>query len=1107
MGLASIAAKAVSKVANKAKDGIKNKLKNNGMDDEAKAKLKKLLILKVGVPLFAWIVIVGAVSVIMQQLFGDTNSSIKVTSEKIKSSIESGALQGDKDQINYAVDLEKQYGSCMAFTLSQIDTIYNETIKDLEGDSLYKQTYTSNYGSLTDDEKNDITNKYNEVKDKSEKSEKDMDIINYYNLSREGNFKMISPYDKRPIYKHVLMSEKYNFNNITWKAYYHNSDEVNDVSKDAMQYDTTYDLLYPKANANLKDMMNLVSPYLMTSKIPLAFLAGSMYSATNSNQSIGSSWLEQQANSEQGKNNEIGNFAYEIIKHGYSTIVMNQYNLESRTTSSYWLDYDIFDCADTYQIKKTIVTIDDGKGKSHKEARYSVINYKDGTENLPSTPSDHNNTRWDENKQPTPSKETAVGDPTYTIVTTYKLASALAFDVNISNSFDYKKYSNEDADKRENPDSVLSEAESEHKKIEDETSENHITLEKLNSYSQEELKKLMGDDGNTDTEWTSGIKYGTSYKYEVGKRHDITRYWSDSVSSQPSSQSKTLLSSSNVITFNKNEKSDPSMDTISDNDFNSDSDSKEYYEELASEEDTAINTIDILNSNPKIFTKYCDNTSKYAKYVGYSRADYTFSQGMQYLTNYLKEIESENNGTLPFVYGASFGFDVNATASSGISGSSSGLSLLREYINSWEPVNGYLRTESGSPTSNEDEAKYYEVFLDSMGVPTVGYGINVQAHFKKIADAMASASIEFPYTSAAEIKSKVSAGQLIMMDKSVIDSVQETMIQSFVDKVKAKTSGIELTEYQLFALTDRMYNGWNNINGKSFNQAYSEYWNQSNDDKYSVLYEKYKDNQGAKDSIISEIDLNHPLYVNFMKYTTGNAKDEAKNGGWTTRRKSEFILFSSGYFVGGYSMNQMLKFWTQATSPGNIQLIKADGSVDETACYNLQLWYEQNWFSNKFHAGTNMHVYKNCPTGGDNNDPLGALNPEMTQKYEPVAERNFRYQCAWWSCVRANMFLVDNNTGKYLYGTPNGNQVAATVASRLGLAYNTNIDNIKPNSLVSWTSSSSCGHTGYVEAVSGDYYITSECGSGKNWGGVIIHSKSADRGKFIGSVCLEDLVH
>lgn len=1111
MGLASMAAKAASKVGNKVKNGVKNGVKNklSGKGDdkteELKQAVKKVLMIKVGIPAAAIFVLVACVSIILQQLFKDTSSSISVSSAKIKEKFEAGELPGDAAQIDLALSLQGQFGSCVGFTNEQLKIIYDDTIKGLEGqDATYSETYESNYGTITQEIKNDIINKYNEVKDKENKRAEDYDIINYYKLSKEGKFNnMISPYDKQPIYMHVLNTEKYNFNNIKWKAYYHNSDAVNDVPKENMTYDTTYNLLYPTANANLKDLINLTSPYIMSSHIPLSFISSAMYSSSMSNQSIGNSWVEQNENAAQGKNNNIGNFSYEIIKHGYSNITINQYNLQSVTRSSYWLDYDTYDCRDSFTIVKSIITEKDKDGKEIKRAVYSVQegSYKDGTTNLSGTPT-HNNTRWDDAHNEVPSNETTVSDPSPVVVTQYKLAYAAAFDVKINNSFNYQKYQQEDVDKRENCDSVLSELETEHKKVEDENT--HLTLDEVRGLSSDQLKSLCGDNGSTDAGGT--FYYSTnSYKFQSGTRHDITRYWTDTLSSNPTSQSKNLFNIGDITSYNKNPEGDLTMDTISETDFNGDTDSKNYYEQLLKEEETAINTIDMLNANPKVFLKYVDNGQKRAKYVGYSRSDYTFSQGLQYLTDYFVELAEENNGALPFVYGASFGFDVNA-ATAGMSGYSSGMSLLREYINSWEDPGDRMRTESGAVTTNEEDAKNYVVYIDDVGCATVGFGINLNSQFNDVKSAMEEAGMDFPYGSHNDIKSRVQNGEVILMDKKVIDSVQEDIIERKMDMVKNLTNGIELTQYQLFAMVDRAYNGWNNINGKTFNQAYSEYWHQDSDDKYSVLYEKYKDNQGAKDAILAEIDFQNAFYTNFLKHTTGNAEVEAKLGGWTKRRNSEYVLFSGGYFIGGYGYDKMLRFYTSTTSPGDVQLIKPDGTVDETACYALQQWFEQNWFSGKISpADTNLHQsdWRNQVCDADGVDTRNVVNPEFVSKYDPLNKFNV-FECAWWSFARANQFLIDNNTGKKLTTFVDGVNEADTFARLLGLQTNSDINQLRPNSVISWYPN----HTGYVEAVTDNYYITSECGSGWYWYGITIHPKVAVDGnlRFKNSVCLEDLV-
>ena len=113
--------------------------------------------------------------------------------------------------------------------------------------------------------------------------------------------------------------------------------------------------------------------------------------------------------------------------------------------------------------------------------------------------------------------------------------------------------------------------------------------------------------------------------------------------------------------------------------------------------------------------------------------------------------------------------------------------------------------------------------------------------FNDVKDAMIAAGFEFPYADYQDIYNRMCAGEVMLMDKHTIDTVQEEIIQRKIDFVKSRTNGIELKQYQLFALVDRAYNGWNSINGKDFVSAYNEYWHEDTDDKYEALYEKYKD--------------------------------------------------------------------------------------------------------------------------------------------------------------------------------------------------------------------------------------------------------------------------
>lgn len=193
-------------------------------------------------------------------------------------------------------------------------------------------------------------------------------------------------------------------------------------------------------------------------------------------------------------------------------------------------------------------------------------------------------------------------------------------------------------------------------------------------------------------------------------------------------------------------------------------------------------------------------------------------------------------------------------SSVGISGST----LLKEYIHTWE----------GKPPTNEDGTKYI-IYNDGYGHATVGYGIDIINGGFKAVFQQAGYSIS--------IGGKV--------DKDFVDSLEEQEINSNIQSIKSITSGLNLTEYQIHALVSRAYNcgisGATGIrDGKTFVQAYKSYWNQERDDLF-----KEKN---------SNANFNHKLYTTYMSKPV--TADGAYSAGLERRRKSEWILFQTGYY-------------------------------------------------------------------------------------------------------------------------------------------------------------------------------------------------------------------
>ncbi len=163
----------------------------------------------------------------------------------------------------------------------------------------------------------------------------------------------------------------------------------------------------------------------------------------------------------------------------------------------------------------------------------------------------------------------------------------------------------------------------------------------------------------------------------------------------------------------------------------------------------------------------------------------------------------------------------------------------------------------------KEENGQYVVYKDSGGNRTVGYGVNIEAQKAR-------------FIARGIDPSTIKEGD--KLDKEIIDSIEEEIINAMKSSVEATTSGMDLKSYQIIALVSRYYN-CGNISG--FRDAYNSYWNES-DDEYGV----------TENNTMYE----HSLY---QKYMSTPIKDNKGNtlAGLVKRRKAEWILFKTGYNI------------------------------------------------------------------------------------------------------------------------------------------------------------------------------------------------------------------
>ncbi len=317
----------------------------------------------------------------------------------------------------------------------------------------------------------------------------------------------------------------------------------------------------------------------------------------------------------------------------------------------------------------------------------------------------------------------------------------------------------------------------------------------------------------------------------------------------------------------------------------------------------------------------------------------------------------------------------------------------------YEQFKRWVRSYEGHEGLSADGTKYRVGSVG--GNRTVGYGIDLDA-----------SGLEPEIKAAAGITGSINVGDYI--DVAIIDKFEDQELQAHIDYVRKKTAGLDLEEYQIYALASRAYNcgdygALDKVrNGKTFNQAYSSYWDKSKNAYGETPTAPYNDK----------------LYTEYMSMpATGSGLDISK------RRVTEWKLFKYGYYD---SLDEYYMGGNTASIEG-LDLYNADGSVNKAKIAELEAILSQE-------VATRSGAYMN--------------SPQNTYTY---------LQCTWWAQSRASEFLgykypvrkASGNNGKTWYDT-NISAGAFEYGSEP-----------RANSLVCWDNPSAggYGHVAYVEAV------------------------------------------
>lgn len=349
-------------------NGIKNFSKRplDGLNKTFKKGIKGLwarIPAAIKVKIIAGVVIVIVIIVIVLAaafLWYMATSSSDVAKSSVNNYVDSLSDSTKKD------DFTKK-GSLINFSISDIDNIYNNFIKSDTGD---KSTIEDMQLKFKDGNKS-VTNMQSGA---------------------------VSFNDNRELYKHILLTEKYNFNLIKWNEYKHGTDAV---TIPQMVVDKDKGLQYPKDDSvDESQFLSMLTPYLQSWYIPLSMYSGTFKSG------------------QEKASQKDADFAYQIISNAYSDITMNRYDLETLTKN-----YSQNVYSETKMEDRTTYTCNDvNKNDCDEVDSDSEIRMSSASADIVEPETEDSNSR-----------KTSVS-------VVYNLLSAYTFDVKIVNEYSYIKY-------------------------------------------------------------------------------------------------------------------------------------------------------------------------------------------------------------------------------------------------------------------------------------------------------------------------------------------------------------------------------------------------------------------------------------------------------------------------------------------------------------------------------------------------------------------------------------------------------------------------------------------------------------------------------------------
>lgn len=509
------------------------------------------------------------------------------------------------DEDKKAIESYKATGSFTYFTLTDISAMrdyLDDVIKDDTGNK--NEIYiplTEEYG----------TNNINET---------------------NKNSRVVSPDDRVSLYEHMMLTSKYNFNQIKWKHYGHGIDG----SDSPLQNNNTIGIRYPsdQNGTSYSTFLDMTNKYLLSYEVPM-----SIYSGLISNNN-----MDQHGAAE---------MAYAISKYALTDMTVNRYDCQRYDITT---SYDISDFTklqDSFSVSISsynvhVVDEVDSQGnevRSHDETRYN-FSYNEGSLSSENLGTRNVNSRFNDATGAEDNMKEDVEVPgAVSITNKYFVKEALCLDVKITCEIMYEKYLQEDVDNRRNADEEYVAKE---EPIDTYIGEGRIeTVQGVNAEGQTDRNGYLNqiasayncdiiDEGGTVT-----FKSKNQYEHKVGTKYFIKRAWEDTVAATSGKNEPYKVE--DLEKFNEEFSEGP----VSKADFEAATTDYGYYKSL--EDEKELNRIDFINSNPTIFNRYMSTIEPDSKYIGYRR-EYMRNSSYKDLQKSLEELY-DTHTTYPYEWG------------------------------------------------------------------------------------------------------------------------------------------------------------------------------------------------------------------------------------------------------------------------------------------------------------------------------------------------------------------------------------------------------------------------------------------------------------------------